>query len=504
MPRLKPTRGTLIRISHPLARGLTGCWLFGEGTGQTVGDHGPYRQHGSFYGGTALWKPGRHGYCLQFDGTDVCIDCGTGKFGWDMTNELSVVAFVNHGASQTNTVFARSAFVRPVRLLGQNGGKFMWRVFTDTENDCTLYSTSSHATDGSEWIHVAGTWKPYGGYLYVNGVQEASDTSTEGNLNLTDDQFVGIGGTYETSGFVGCWNGSIEYVFIYNRALSVEEIKRLYQDPFAMFDRSISSAPIHAPVSIVSLTGSVNAISVTSARLETISSSAKIKASWLSDALFNGMTANALKLSTTLTLGWFWTRVTGCSALYRGSAVNHIDFTNILTVTDQDATIIAPHDSLPHDNSTTYFYVIRRFNHCGDWEQTIRAAAKVSIDADGELVAPLPNKIFISKIKQVDGNKICLTWFYNPLEQQSPPACFNVYFDGTAGQIDYENALATIKYKGHKFYSYTSDVLQPGRYLFAVKAEDSNGNEYDSSAHLPIELNGIDPDTIDIIAVETI
>ena len=34
MPQLKPTRGTLIRTSHSLARGLAGCWLLGEGTGE--------------------------------------------------------------------------------------------------------------------------------------------------------------------------------------------------------------------------------------------------------------------------------------------------------------------------------------------------------------------------------------------------------------------------------------------------------------------------------------
>jgi len=503
MPRLKPIRGTLIRTSHPLARGLTGCWLLAEGTGAVVADLGPYRQHGGFYGGSPIWKPGPHGSCLQFDGTDECIDCGTGQFGWDLTNELSVVAFANHGASQTNTVFARSAFVRPVRLFGQNGGKFLWRVFTDTENDCTLYSTSSHATDGSEWIHIAGTWKPYGGYLYVNGVLEASDTATFGNLNLVENQFVGIGGTYE-NGFIGCWNGGIEYVFIYNRALSTEEIQWLFREPFVIFDNSLSSAPVHAPVSIVSLTGFVEATSAASARLESISSSTEIEACWLSDALFNGMTANAFKLGTTLSLGWFWTRVAGCSVLYRDSCMNRIDFTKILTVGNQDADVISPPDYLAHDNGATYVYVIRRFNHCGDAEQTIKAAAKVSIGDDGELAPPFPNKIFASIISKADGNKIGLTWFYNSREQQSPPTCFNVYSDGTTGQIDYESALATIEYKGQRFYSYSSGVLQPGRYLFAVKTENAEGLQHDSTAHLAIEFNGTVPDAIDILTVETV
>lgn len=504
MPRLKPTRGTLIRAPHPLARGLAGCWLLTEGTGEIVADLGPYRQHGSFYGGSPLWKPGRHGSCLQFDGIDECIDCGTHKFGWDLTNELSVVALANHGESQTSTIFARCAYVRPVRLYGQNGGQFAWRVFTDTQNDCTIYSTSLHATDGSEWVHVAGTWKPYGAYLYVNGVLEASDTATEGNLDVFDNQFVGIGGTYEGSGFIHCWTGGIEYVFIYNRALSAEEIQWLYREPFAMFESSVSSAPVHTPASIISLAGSVAATSDTSARLESFNSSTQANVSWLSDALFNGMTANAFKLGTTLSLGWFWTRVAGCSALYRGTNMDRIDFANILVVADQDAAVISPPDYLPHESSSTYFYVIRRFNRCGDGELTLSAAVKVVIDATGNLAKPHPKKVFSSKIKQVDGNKIRLTWFYCPLEQESPPVCFNVYYNNGTGHIDYETALATIQFEGKKFYSYFSDTLQPGRYLFAVKAKDADGTQQRSPVPLAIELDDTGPNGIEILAVETI
>ena len=504
MPWLKPIRGTPIRTSHPLARGLAGCWLLGEGTGEIVADLGPYHRHGNFLGGPPLWKPGRHGYCLKFDGTDECIDCGTGKFGWDLTNELSVVALVNHGASQLNTIFARCVYVRPVRLHGQTNGKFGWRVYTDTENDCIINSTSPHATDGSEWVHVAGTWKPNGGYLYVNGVQEASDTATEGNLNVTDNQFVGIGGTYESSGFASCWIGGIEYVFIYNRALSVEEVKWLYREPFAMFDSSVSSALVHAPASIVSLAGFIGATSGASARLESLSHFTEMKASWLSDALFNGMSANAFKLGTTLSLGWFWIRIAGCSVLYRGMRMDRIDFANILAVTARDADSISPPGHLSHDNNTTYFYVTRRFNRCGDWELTLSAAAKVSIDADGELAKPHPNKIFASRAEQAGGNKVHLIWFYCPLGQESPPARFNIYYDGATGQINYETALAVIEYKGQKFYSYTSDTLQSGRYLFDVKAKDAEDTQHDSPARLAIELNTAGLNSINILAAETI
>ncbi len=230
----------------------------------------------------------------------------------------------------------------------------------------------------------------------------------------------------------------------------------------------------------------------------------QVELNWPAEALFNGMTANALKLGTALTLGRFWVRVAGCSALYRGLSMEQIDFEAVLAVAERDAGEISPPDYLPHNSSSTYFYVVRRYNHCGYQEHTLTAAAKVSLDAEGEIDKPQPNKIFATRAKQVDAGKVRLTWFYCPLEQGSQPVCFKIYYDSRTGQIDYENALAEISYKGQKFYSYESDPLEPGRYLFAIKAEDAASIERNSSAHLSIEIDGTGPDAVTILQAETV
>jgi hypothetical protein len=184
--------------------------------------------------------------------------------------------------------------------------------------------------------------------------------------------------------------------------------------------------------------------------------------------------------------------------------MERIDFTNILTVTEQNACEISPPSYVPHNSSSTYFYVIRRFNTCGYQELTLAAAAKISIDASGELEKPEPNNIFGSKAGQVDGNKIQLVWFYCPLQQKSQPVCFNVYCDGGMGQIDYENPLARISYEGRKFYSYQSSALDAGGYLFTIRAEDADGIENSSSAQLKIQLDTTSPDAINILCTETV
>ena len=239
-----------------------------ETTGEIVADCGPRRNNGTFHYSTTApaWNSGRHGSCIEF-GTERCVDCGTGKFGWDLTNEVSVIASVNQSASQVNTLFARSGFVRPCRLSTYTGGRFKWWVYTD-ETACIINSTSTHSTDGNECVHVAGVWRPGDGRLYVNGVQEADESSSTGNLSFVNDsQPVGIGGTYEAGNYYFCLNGRIDYIFVYNRALSDEEVRWLYREPFAMFARPFSPASIHISAATISLAGSASETSAGSATL---------------------------------------------------------------------------------------------------------------------------------------------------------------------------------------------------------------------------------------------
>jgi len=224
---------------------------------------------------------------------------------------------------------------------------------------------------------------------------------------------------------------------------------------------------------------------------------------WLKEALFSGMTANAFKLGTVLNLGWFWPRVTGCITLYRGFSMSTIDFDTILAVGAFGEAQIHPPLYLAHVSSTTYFYVVRRVNNCGDEECTLAAAVKVAIDADGELAQPQPNSIFEVKAEQMAGSKIQLVWFYSPLGQQSELVCFKVYYDAGTGQINYANALAVIPYTGRRFYSYLSDTLDAGRYLFAIRAEDAGGTENASLARIRIQLDTTSPDAVDVLSAES-
>ena len=45
------------------------------------------------------------------------------------------------------------------------------------------------------------------------------------------------------------------------------------------------------------------------------------------------------------------------------------------------------------------------------------------------------------------------------------------------GEVDFDHAIAVLRYEGRKFYRYESQPLEDGEYLFAVRAESKAGVE---------------------------
>lgn len=216
------------------------------------------------------------------------------------------------------------------------------------------------------------------------------------------------------------------------------------------------------------------------------------------------MTANAFKLGTVLTRGWFWVRPDGCSVLYRGGSMGSIDFENVLVVAPFLGTQISPPTYIEHKSSTTYYYLVRRVNTCGDEERTLHCAARVVIDGEGELVSPEPDDVLQIRVEQVANGKVRLVWFYCPVAQQSEPAYFRIYTDGGTGQINYENPADFVSYHGQGFYRYESESLNPGRHVFAVRAEDTAGADDGSYAQRQVHVDTTSPTVVEILSIEAI
>jgi len=516
MPLLKPPRGTQLNKAHPLARGLVGCWVMNEGTGSKVFDLSGNRNTGTIY--NALWQPGKFGSALYFDGSGDYVNCGTNA---SLLPDIFTVTAWIKTTKTTDNGLVRWANYRPTIFIYNS----KMRIDLGATNYRLFNNNPVNILDNN-WHHVALIVTGNGQNDITNSKMYADGQAQD--IYYTESATSPATKTLFEIGMRSQWNegpfdGLIDGIHIWNRALSAAEIAHLYREPFCMFDLPIESGLLYPAGQIVWLTAASTATSSVYGTLTKQSKLAgiidaaaalsailtwcyrgQVERQWLIEALFNGMTANAFKLGTALCGGWFWMRRFGCCALYRGPSMEQIDFANILTVAEQDAGSISPPDYLPHHSNSTYFYVVRRFNICGYQERTLAAAVKVAIDADGNLIEPKPNNIFVWRLDQVYGNKIQLIWFYCPLEQESKPESFRIYYDGGTGLVDYENPIATINYQGRKFYTYQSDALAAGRYLFAVRAEDAAGIENNSLAQLAVQLNITNPDAIDILSVENI
>jgi len=508
MPILKPPRGIQLNKSHWASRGLVGCYLMNEGGGDKINDLSGNGNTGTKYSGTT-WQGGKFGPALNLaqrgyhnDG----VDCGAGA-SLNVT-DLTVLVWAKPSSSGSAvdgmlcTRYWPSAGQRvwalqllnhktPTIWIGNSGGGgYVTQAQSDTDVDYDV------------WGQFAFTFKDGVGVngLYHNGQPLPYDEAqTNTSLNQLDNAKTVEIGCYADGSASSQFDGDIDHALIYNRALSQSEITQLYQNPFCMFDKAISVELICSPSTVVYLSGSAGAQSSAKGWLTLSCRVPELERFWLRDALFNGMTAEAFKLGTVLSFGWFWVRTNGCTALYRGYSMEQIDFDNILAVTELDTDQLKPPTYICHEPDTEYFYVVRRFNSIGYQERTLAAATKVTIDSDGNLKEPQPNKIYASWATCTEGNKVRVVWFYCPLEQKSQPACFKIYYDNGSGQIDYENPLVVIEYQGRRFYSYESPVLQVSRYIFAVRAESADGFENDSQAQLKIQIGSASPGPIEIL-----
>jgi len=532
VPQLKPIRGKFLPKPDGSPEGrliasLIGCWVMNEGSGDRVFDLSGNGNIGTFGSGAArpFWQGGKSGSSVYFDGGDKISTPSLGALSLPLTIVASMKRsatgvwhpiFVTHEVD--NCYYGAALIIQSPDIV--------WLQYGDGDGNTSSDRNTRHGVSSlaaNQWYTVAGVIRGHNDMdIYLDGVDDGgsySGAATSMDTSSGEPAF----GRWPALATDQYLTGNIEYVYLFNRDLSASEIALLHREPFCMFTGA--GRPPLIGAQIVNLAGVSTGLSSLSATTKTIrktkgtiteftgvegllsitgESPPDIEMSWLREALFNGMTANAFKLGTALSLGWFWSRIAGCSALYRGYNMEEIDFANILAVTELDDCEISPPKYIPHSSSATYFYIIRRFNSCGYQEHTLAAAAKFSIESNGEAAEPKPNKVFDSISGIADGSKIQLVWFYCPIEQESPPVCFNVYYDNRTGQIDYQNPLAKIDYKGRKFYSFQSGTLEAGIYLFAIRAGGSGKLENSSLAQLKIQLDTTNLNTMNIVRAEAV
>ncbi len=225
-----------------LWRGLVAAYPFGMvGSGNSVYDFSLNGNPGSLLNGAA-WKSGFGRNGIEFNPVDDAVEIASSS-ELELTNHISLVARAclyssnasgrkiickYHGGATANTNYRLQMY--PATL----GVTFNIGVGSSSSDSVS----TGVVPDLNRWYHVCGTYDRTLMRVFIDGVFSASKSQTSSIRSTTYPLLIGNSG--QSTGGAGTDNnrnfdGLIDDVLIYNRALSAEEVHILYEIPYAPF-----------------------------------------------------------------------------------------------------------------------------------------------------------------------------------------------------------------------------------------------------------------------------
>ncbi|MFE9014637.1 LamG-like jellyroll fold domain-containing protein [Streptomyces cyaneofuscatus] len=196
-----------------------GSWSLDENKGGTARDSGPNKAHLALEGG-ASWAPGVTGSALKFNGEGQYAQ-STGPVV-DTTKDYTVSAWASLDALPGNYA----------TVVSQDGRRTENPFYLQYGQGAFAFSTPGGkrarleiTPETGKWYHLVGVRQGGEAKLYVDGKLAATtgagpaDVST-GPLSVGRAQYAGVKGDF--------WNGSVDQVGVYDKALTADEVTALY------------------------------------------------------------------------------------------------------------------------------------------------------------------------------------------------------------------------------------------------------------------------------------
>jgi hypothetical protein len=232
---------TIKPAGSPLEQGLVGHWTFDgphinwSDTTDEIRDRSGNGNHGDAQGGMGVRSPvmGVIGQGMSFDGVDDDLNVAAGDasvFDPDGSN-LSISAWVKTtGDGVISTVYAGGTTQDMYGLSVESTGKANFRF---SPGDALASALSSNFVNDGEWHHIVGVrTAPKDAAIYVDGVLRGTDSTggTFSGIEILTDYYIAES-PLTSDNFAGYsqYEGQLDDLRHYNRALSVEEVDQLYQ-----------------------------------------------------------------------------------------------------------------------------------------------------------------------------------------------------------------------------------------------------------------------------------
>lgn len=210
------------------------AWQFDEGSGTIAGDSSGVVNIGTLGGAGATWSTaGRFGGALSLNGTSTGYVASTGPAvatNASFTVSAWVYPTMSNPAGSINAVLTQSG-TNSGFYLQQNGGNWKFAI-PDAD---TAVSGGATVEDPdpitlNTWTHLVGVYDSAANVvsLYVNGVSKGTPAARSGTWNATGA--LQAGRAKWNGGFVDHWQGRLDEVRAYRRALSPTEVRVMYGD----------------------------------------------------------------------------------------------------------------------------------------------------------------------------------------------------------------------------------------------------------------------------------
>jgi hypothetical protein len=221
-------------ISSPT--GLVGYWKFDEGTGDIAYDVSGYENHGALMN-EPTWADGLPllSKALDFDGENDYVEIPD-DLSLDISGPFTISAWIYPRSFPDWSAWDFASFVNKwmnyILQTGEFGPRRLRMIFRDAQGESYVLESPDNTLTLDEWQHVAGLWDGDSLKLFRSGQQVASAYAGPVAPNPTSNPL--YISTESTS-----WqffDGLIDEVKVYSRALSPEEIGVEFESGFIRGD----------------------------------------------------------------------------------------------------------------------------------------------------------------------------------------------------------------------------------------------------------------------------